>query len=164
LVFSTLHTNDAPSAITRLGDIGVQPFLIASSVIAIMAQRLVRVNCVKCKKPYKPTEAELRGAAIRPEQLAKATFMRGTGCSHCNQSGYRGRLGIFEMMKLTSIIRELTFTQAPTQQIRKVARQNGMRNLLEDGILKVLKGTTTLEEVLSTCHAEVAELSGAAPR
>src|SRR6478672_1953371 len=164
LVFSTLHTNDAPSAITRLADIGVQPFLIASSVIAIMAQRLVRVNCVKCKKPYKPTEAEIRAAGIRPDQLAKATFMRGTGCGHCNQTVYRGRLGIFEMMRLTSIIREMTFTQAPTQQIRKVARQNGMRNLLEDGILKVLRGTTTLEEVLSTCHAEVAELSGAAPR
>ena len=164
LVFSTLHTNDAPSAITRLADIGVQPFLIASSVIAIMAQRLVRVNCVKCKKPYKPTDAEIRGAGIKTDQLAKATFMRGTGCSHCNQTGYRGRLGIFEMMKLTSIIRELTFTQAPTQQIRKVARQGGMRNLLEDGVLKALRGTTTLEEVLSTCHAEVAELSGTSNR
>lgn len=155
LVFSTLHTNDAPSAITRLADIGVQPFLIASSVIAIMAQRLVRVNCVKCKKPYKPTDAELRSSGIRNEQVAKATFMRGTGCGHCNQSGYRGRLGIFEMMRLTSIIREMTFTQAPTQQIRKIARQNGMRNLLEDGVLKACKGTTTLEEVLSTCHSEV---------
>lgn len=161
LVFSTLHTNDAPSAITRLSDIGVQPFLIASSVVAIMAQRLVRVNCVKCKKPYKPTEGETRSANISPEQLAKATFMRGTGCGHCNQSGYRGRLGIFEMMKMTSIIREMTFTQAPTQQIRKVARQNGMRNLLEDGIFKALKGTTTLEEVLSTCHAEIAEFAKA---
>src|SRR5262249_62371018 len=155
LVFSTLHTNDAPSAITRLADIGVQPFLIASSVIAIMAQRLVRVNCVKCKKPYKPTDAELRSSGIKPELLSKATFMRGTGCTHCNQTGYRGRIGIFEMMKLTPLIREMTFTQAPTQQIRKIARQNGMRNLLEDGVLKVLKGTTTLEEVLSTCHSEV---------
>jgi type IV pilus assembly protein PilB len=158
LVFSTLHTNDAPSAITRLGDIGVQPFLIASSVIAIMAQRLVRVNCVKCKKPYKPTDGEIRSGGIKSDQLAKATFMRGTGCPHCNQTGYRGRLGIFEMMKMTSTIREMTFTQAPTQHIRKIARQNGMRNLLEDGMLKALKGTTTIEEVLSTCHAEVAEL------
>jgi len=155
LVFSTLHTNDAPSAITRLADIGVQPFLIASSVIAIMAQRLVRVNCVKCKKPYKPTEGEIRSAGIKPDQLSKATFMRGTGCTHCNQTGYRGRLGIFEMMRLSATIREMTFTQAPTQQIRKIARQTGMRNLLEDGVLKVLKGTTTLEEVLSTCHSEV---------
>src|SRR5262245_1326025 len=155
LVFSTLHTNDAPSAITRLVDIGVQPFLIASSVIAIMAQRLVRVNCVKCKKPYKPTEGEIRSGGIRPDQLPKATFMRGVGCGHCNQTGYRGRLGIFELMKLTSQLREMTFTQAPTQQIRKTARQNGMRNLLEDGVLKALKGITTMEEVLTTCHSEV---------
>jgi type IV pilus assembly protein PilB len=91
--------------------------------------------------------------------MSKAAFMRGTGCSHCNQTGYRGRLGIFEMMKLTSVIREMTFTQAPTQQIRKVARQNGMRNLLEDGILKALKGTTTVEEVLSVCHSEAAEVA-----
>jgi type IV pilus assembly protein PilB len=160
LVFSTLHTNDAPSAITRLADIGVQPFLIASSVIAIMAQRLVRVNCVKCKKPYKPSEGEIRSAGIRSEQLPKATFMRGVGCGHCNQTGYRGRLGIFEMMRLTSQLREMTFTQAPTQQIRKVARQNGMRNLLEDGILKALKGITTMEEVLTTCHAEVESVAG----
>jgi type IV pilus assembly protein PilB len=158
LVFSTLHTNDAPSAITRLADIGVQPFLIASSVIAIMAQRLVRVNCVKCKKPYKPTEAELKAAGVKPETVTKATFMRGTGCGHCNQTGYRGRLAIFEMMKLTSVIREMTFAQAPTQQIRKVARQNGMRNLLEDGVQKAAKGVTTIEEVLSTCHAEAADL------
>ncbi|HVK13953.1 MAG TPA: GspE/PulE family protein [Gemmataceae bacterium] len=154
LVFSTLHTNDAPSAITRLGDIGVQPFLIASSVIAIMAQRLVRMNCVKCRKPYKPSEAELKSVGIKPEQAAKATFMRGVGCGHCNQTGYRGRKGIFEMMKMTSAIREMTFTQAPTQNIRRTARKTGMRTLLEDGILKVLSGLTTIEEVLSNCHAE----------
>lgn len=161
LVFSTLHTNDAPSAITRLADIGVQPFLIASSVIAIMGQRLVRVNCVKCKKPYKPTEGELKAANIKPDQLAKATFMRGTGCGHCNQSGYRGRLGIFEMMRMNAVIRELTFTQAPTQQVRRIARQNGMRTLLEDGALKAVKGITTVEEVLSNCHAEAPETAGA---
>ncbi len=160
LVFSTLHTNDAPSAITRLGDIGVQPFLIASSVIAIMAQRLVRVNCPKCKQSAMPTEAELRSAGITPETIAKANFQRGRGCNHCNHSGYRGRLGIFEMMKLNSQIREMTFAQAPSQTIRKVARETGMRTLLEDGILKSVKGSTTLEEVLSTCHAEVLELQG----
>src|SRR5262249_17441732 len=160
LVFSTLHTNDAPSAITRLADIGVQPFLIASSVIAIMAQRLVRVNCVKCKKPYKPTEGEIRSAGIRPDQLPKATFMRGVGCGHCNQTGYRGRLGIFELMKLTSQLREMTFTQAPTHKIRKKGRQNGMRTLLEDGVLKALKGITTREEVLTTCHSEVESIAG----
>jgi type IV pilus assembly protein PilB len=162
LVFSTLHTNDAPSAITRLADIGVQPFLIASSVIAIMAQRLVRVNCPKCKQPYSPPEAELRAAGITPEMAAKATFMRGRGCNHCNQSGYRGRIGIFEMMKLNSQIREMTFAQAPTQQLRKVARQTGMRTLLADGIIKVLKGSTTLEELMSTCHAEVDDFKSTA--
>lgn len=154
LVFSTLHTNDAPSAITRLADIGVQPFLIASSVIAIMAQRLVRVNCPKCKKPYKPTQDELRSVRITPEQAAKATFMKGSGCNHCNQTGYRGRIGIFEMMKLNSEIRQMTFTGAPTQEIRRVARANGMRTLLEDGVLKCLNGRTTIEEVLQNCHAE----------
>ncbi|MBP3958487.1 type II/IV secretion system protein [Gemmata sp. G18] len=155
LVFSTLHTNDAPSAITRLADIGVPPFLIASSVIAIMAQRLVRVNCMKCKESYQPQAAELRAAGISQEQASKATFMKGRGCNHCRQTGYRGRHGLFEMMRMSSTIRELTFAQAPTQDIRRKARSTGMRTLLDDGILKALKGGTTLEEVLSTCHAEV---------
>ncbi len=158
LVFSTLHTNDAPSAVTRLGDIGVQPFLIASSVIAIMAQRLVRLNCVKCKQPYSPPEAELRSAGVSAAMAAKATFMRGRGCAHCNHTGYRGRIGIFEMMKLNASIREMTFAQAPTQTLRKAARESGMRTLLEDGCIKICKGSTTLEEVLSTCHAEIQEL------
>ncbi len=156
LVFSTLHTNDAPSAVTRLADIGVPPFLIASSVIAIMGQRLVRVNCPKCKEPYRPEAAEIRASGITQEQIEKATFMKGRGCNHCRQTGYRGRQGIFEMLRMTSIIRELTFAQAPTQEIRRKARaQAGMRSLLEDGVLKIVKGTTTFDEVLSTCHAEV---------
>jgi len=154
LVFSTLHTNDAPSAITRLGDIGVPPFLIASSVIAIMAQRLVRVNCTKCKDQYRPTEAELEAAQLTKEQIAKATFLRGKGCNHCHQSGYRGRLGIFEMLRMNSAMREMTFNREPTQAIRRKARQTGMRTLLEDGIAKAVKGTTTMEEVLSICHHE----------
>jgi len=160
LVFSTLHTNDAPSAVTRLGDIGVQPFLIASSVIAIMAQRLVRVNCVKCRQAAMPPEAEIRSAGITPEMAAKANFQRGRGCNHCNHSGYRGRIGIFEMMKLNSQIREMTFAQAPAQTLRKIARETGMRTLLEDGIFKAMKGSTTLDEVLSSCHAEILELQG----
>jgi type IV pilus assembly protein PilB len=155
LVFSTLHTNDAPSAVTRLADIGVQPFLIASSVIAIMAQRLVRLNCVKCKEPYQPHITELRASGLNPETVQKASFMRGRGCNHCRQTGYRGRQGIFEMMRMSSTIREMTFAQAPTQEIRRKARGAGMKNLLEDGLLKATKGVTTLEEVLSTCHAEL---------
>jgi type IV pilus assembly protein PilB len=159
LVFSTLHTNDAPSAITRLADIGVAPFLIASSVIAIMAQRLVRLNCLKCKEPYTPQPSELRAAGITSEMAAKANFMKGRGCNHCRQTGYRGRQAIFEMMRMTSVIRELTFAQAPAQEIRRKARSSGMKTLLDDGVLKVLKGVTTLEEVLSTCHAEVLSIN-----
>ena len=155
LVFSTLHTNDAPSAVTRLVDIGVAPFLIASSVIAIMAQRLVRVNCVKCREPFVPDEAQVRTAGVSSEMLAKATWMKGRGCSHCRQSGFRGRIGIYEMMRMTGQLRELTFAQAPAQELRRKARAGGMRTLLEDGIQKALKGNTTLEEVLSTCHAEM---------
>jgi type IV pilus assembly protein PilB len=154
LVFSTLHTNDAPSAITRLTDIGVQPFLIASSVIAIMAQRLVRVVCPKCKEPDEPSEAELKSAGLTPDQVSNATFMRGRGCNHCYHTGYRGRLGIFEMLKMNSAMREMTFNRAPTQEIRRQSRLHGMRTLLEDGIEKAVKGITTLEEVLSTCHHE----------
>jgi len=154
LVFSTLHTNDAPSAITRLADIGVQPFLIASSVIAIMAQRLVRLVCPKCKEPDEPDPAEIKAAGITPDQLARATFMRGRGCNHCHHTGYRGRKGIFEMLKMNSAIREMTFNRSPTQEVRRQARLHGMRTLLEDGIEKSLKGITTLEEVLSICHHE----------
>src|SRR5262249_19108872 len=154
LVFSTLHTNDAPSAITRLADIGVQPFLIASSVIAIMAQRLVRLVCPKCKEPDEPDPAEIKAAGLTPDQLARATFMRGRGCNHCHHTGYRGRKGIFEMLKMNSALREMTFNRSPTQEVRRQARLHGMRTLLEDGIEKSLKGITTLEEVLSICHHE----------
>jgi type IV pilus assembly protein PilB len=156
LVFSTLHTNDAPSAITRLVDIGVQPFLVASSVIAIMAQRLVRVVCPKCKAPDQPSGAELKASGLTPEQIKRATFMRGRGCGHCNHTGYRGRKGIFEMMRLNSTVREMTFKREPTQTIRRQARLLGMRTLLEDGLNKAVTGMTTLEEVLSTCHHESA--------
>jgi type IV pilus assembly protein PilB len=152
LVFSTLHTNDAPSAITRLMDIGIQPFLIASGVIAIMAQRLVRIVCPKCKEPDRPPMAELKAAGISPERAATATFMRGRGCSHCHQSGYRGRLGIFEMLRMSAALREMTFNREPTQVIRRESRLGGMRTLLEDGVNKAIKGITTLEEVLSICH------------
>ena len=154
LVFSTLHTNDAPSAVTRLVDIGVQPFLIASSVIAVMGQRLTRVVCPKCKEPYTPHESELKAGGITPEMAEKATFMKGKGCNHCRQNGYRGRLGIYEMMRMNSTLRELTFAQAPAQEIRRKARAGGMRTLLEDGILKACKGVTTVEEVLSICHSD----------
>lgn len=152
LVFSTLHTNDSPSAVTRMIDIGVAPFLIASSVIAIMAQRLVRVNCVKCREPAQFDPLQLRACGITQEQAAKATFMKGRGCSHCRQSGYRGRLGAFELMRMTSQLRELTFAQAPAQELRRKARAGGMKTLREDAVQKVLKGVTTPDEVLVNCH------------
>ncbi len=155
LVFSTLHTNDAPSAITRLQDIGVPPFLVASSVIAIMAQRLVRLVCPKCKEADKPPAHELRSAGLTPQQVAAATFMRGRGCSYCNHTGYRGRKGIFEMLRMNGPMREMTFNREPSQAIRRQSRLHGMRTLLEDGVAKALAGITTLEEVLSICHNSV---------
>ena len=158
LVFSTLHTNDAPSAITRLVDIGIQPFLVASSVLAIMAQRLVRKVCPKCKVRYEPPAHVLAGLGLRPEIAKKANFMKGKGCNNCNKKGYRGRMGIFELMLLTTQIREMTFKGESTQNIRKVARKQGMRTLFEDGIIKAIKGATTLDEVLRiTQHDMVSE-------
>jgi type IV pilus assembly protein PilB len=156
LVFSTLHTNDAPSAITRLQDIGVQPFLVASSVIAIMAQRLLRLVCPKCKEPDHPPQAELKAAGLTPTELAGANFMRGRGCSYCNHTGYRGRLGIFEMLRMNSAMRDMTFAREPTQAIRRQARLMGMRTMLEDGVRKAVAGQTTLDEVLSICHHDLA--------
>jgi type IV pilus assembly protein PilB len=147
LVFSTLHTNDAPSAVTRLVDMGVPSYLVASSVIAILAQRLVRVICTRCKEPFQPPQAELEAAGITREMAKNATFLRGKGCSHCGNNGYRGRLGVYELMFMTSKIRELTFAGATTKEIRKAAIAQGMNTLYMDGIEKVLRGVTTLSEV-----------------
>lgn len=148
LVFSTLHTNDAPGSITRLIDIGVQPFLVAASLMATMAQRLVRINCSKCSKPDTPSADDLKAVGITQAQAQKAKFMRGAGCNHCAHTGYRGRRGIFELMPMTTAIRDLTFRREPHMVIRRQARLNGMRTLLEDGIEKVLKGITTIDEVV----------------
>jgi type IV pilus assembly protein PilB len=147
LVFSTLHTNDAPSAITRMVDMGVPAYLVAGSVIGILAQRLVRVVCSKCKQPYTPRPQELEAAGITPEQAASGTLMKGRGCNHCGNSGYRGRLGVFELLTMNSRIRELAFQGASSQDIRKEAVKGGMTSLYDDGIRKVLDGITTIEEV-----------------
>jgi type IV pilus assembly protein PilB len=147
LVFSTLHTNDAPGAITRMIDMGVPAYLVASSIIAVLAQRLVRVNCTKCKQPFQPLDTQIEAAGITPEQLATASFMKGRGCAHCQKSGYKGRLGIFELMIMTGKIRELAFQGAPTQQIRRAAVSEGMHVMFDDGISKALRGITTLDEV-----------------
>ena len=148
LVFSTLHTNDAPSAVTRLIDIGVKPFLVASSTRAIMAQRLVRRICEKCKEPYEPKEAELRLLGPAAKQLASAELFHGKGCADCQFTGYRGRLGIYEIFQIDDQVRNLVFEQVSSTELRIKARELGMRTLREDGVRKVVAGITTLEEVL----------------
>jgi type IV pilus assembly protein PilB len=147
LVFSTLHTNDAPSAISRLTDIGVPGYLVASSVIAVLAQRLVRVICDRCNQPLEYPPEVLKQAGITGEMLANAKLMKGEGCNHCNRSGYRGRIAVYEIMRLTSAIRELIFQNASTSKIRDLAIEQGMTTLYQDGLQKVVDGITTLEEV-----------------
>lgn len=147
LVYSTLHTNDAPSAITRLTDIGLPAYLVASSVIAVLAQRLVRVICRRCKEPCEYTKTELEAAGITPQLAEGAEFHHGAGCQHCGGGGYRGRIGIYELMFMRSKIRELTFQGAVPKELRQAAIRNGMRTLYRDGIDKVLRGITTLPEV-----------------
>jgi len=155
LVFSTLHTNDAPSAITRLIDMGVKPFLVASSIQAIMAQRLVRVICKKCKVvDDNPDQHYLQALGISPEKLQKMPVYKGVGCSQCQGTGYKGRIAIFEMFEMNTEIRELAFQKAPAGELRKAARASGMRTLMEDGVLKVFGGTTTPEEVVKTTQTE----------
>ena len=147
LVFSTLHTNDAPGAVTRLIDIGVKPFLVASSTRAMMAQRLVRKICRKCAAPYLPTEAELKALGLEAGAPG-ANFTKGKGCSDCNKLGTRGRFGIFEIFVLNDDCRKMISDKVPTSVLRIQAREMGMRTLREDGARKVLSGLTTAEEVI----------------
>ncbi len=149
LVFSTLHTNDAPSAITRLVDMGVKPFLVSSSIRAVLAQRLIRKICPDCKQPYTPTEIELRALNLLSANLAEARFSKGHGCDRCRGTGYRGRAGIFEIFVVDDEIRHLINEGVPVSKIRQRARDLGMRVLREDGIRKVVSGMTTPEEVIS---------------
>ena len=146
LVLSTLHTNDAPSAITRLADMGIKPFLISSSIQAILAQRLVRVICPKCKVPYKIEKDIL--AALNITDLEDTEFSRGTGCEYCNRTGYRGRKPIFEFMCINAKIREAIFRNEGTHELRKIAHSNGMSTLAEDGLRLARAQITTLEEVM----------------
>jgi type IV pilus assembly protein PilB len=148
LVFSTLHTNDAPSAVTRLIDIGVKPFLVASSTRALMAQRLVRKICKKCAAPYVPPEAELRALNIDPAKAENASFQKGKGCNDCSKTGHRGRFGIFEIFLIDDEARKLIYDRVPSSVLRTRAREMGMRTLREDGARKVLAGLTTAEEVI----------------
>ncbi len=149
LVFSTLHTNDAPSAIARLIDIGVQPFLVATSIRAIMAQRLVRRLCPNCKVPGELSSSELRALRLETSQLGEANVMRPVGCERCRHTGYKGRLGIFELFEVDDEVRHMVNDRASTLQLRQRARELGMRTLREDGVRKVLAGITSAEEVIS---------------
>ncbi|MDD5135225.1 MAG: ATPase, T2SS/T4P/T4SS family [Phycisphaerae bacterium] len=155
LVFSTLHTNDAPSAIPRLIDMGVKPFLVASSIQAIMAQRLVRRICSNCKViDDHPDPHYLRLLNIKPDDIRKHPLSKGKGCNKCNNTGYKGRQGIFEVLEMNNELRELAFARAPTIELRKAAKASGMRSLLDDGREKVFKGITTAEEVAKHSQAE----------
>jgi type IV pilus assembly protein PilB len=155
LVFSTLHTNDAPSAITRLIDMGIKPFLVASAIQAIMGQRLIRVICSECKGPDpNPDPRTLKLLGFTEQETAGKTFWKGGGCKRCGGTGYRGRVGAFEMMLMNSQIRDLAFNRATATQLRAAARASGMRTLLEDGKLKVLAGVTTAEDLLRVTQAE----------
>jgi type IV pilus assembly protein PilB len=152
LVFSTLHTNDAPSSITRLIDMGVKPFLVASAVQAILAQRLVRKLCDYCKVPYDPPEHMLRAIGIDGRMVRGKTIYRPEGCEECDYHGYRGRLGVFELMEMSPELREMTFRVTPTDKLRRQAINEGMYSLQKDGIRKVLSGITSPEEVLRVTH------------
>jgi type II secretion system protein E len=147
-VFSTLHTNDAASGITRLIDMGVEPFLIASSVNAFLAQRLVRTICQDCKEAFKPTAKALSKLGIKPSQLKGGKLYRGKGCKECLDTGYRGRTGIYELLPVTNEIRKAILTHAEANQLKEIAISEGMKTLLEDGVQKAIAGITTLEEVL----------------
>jgi general secretion pathway protein E/type IV pilus assembly protein PilB len=149
LVFSTLHTNDAPSAVTRLVDIGVKPFLVASSVRAILAQRLVRRICPKCKEEHTPTEGEIQLLGSAAAQIAGVQLYRGKGCADCSGKGYRGRMGIYEIFVLDDVVRHMINDQVSASELRAQARRLGMRTLREDGLRKAVAGTTTLEEVFA---------------
>jgi len=148
LVFSTLHTNDAPSSITRLIDMGVKPFLVASGVMAILAQRLIRILCPECKEAYDPTDVELRSVGLSRDRIADNRIYRSIGCPACSQQGYKGRKGCYELMQMSPALRELSFQKKPANILRAKARSEGMVTLLEDGVRKILSGWTTVPEIL----------------
>jgi len=148
LVLSTVHTNDAPTTIPRLVDMGVEPFLIAASLIGALAQRLARRICPECKEPYNPPMEALERLGFEPDSSKPVTFYRGRGCDNCRHTGFKGRTGLFELMTVNAEIAELIVKRASLQELREAARANGMRTLQEDGLKKVLEGITTIDEVL----------------
>ena len=148
LVFSTLHTNDAPSSIARLLDLGLEPFLITATLEGVLAQRLCRRICVACKEEYRPTEEQLMELNLRPEDTKGRTFYRGRGCAECNNTGYRGRLAICEMLILDDNLRDMIMNHASTNVLRTASRQRGLRSLRDSGLLAIYEGLTTIEEVV----------------
>jgi type IV pilus assembly protein PilB len=148
LVLSTLHTNDSPGAVTRLIDMGVEPFLISSTLMAVLGQRLVRTTCKNCRTPFEPTEAQLGMLNLSPHDLGDKVFYYGRGCSTCNDTGYRGRKGIFELLLINDTIRNLINERAPTVVLRQKAIELGMVTLREDGLRSIFEGDTTIEEVV----------------
>jgi len=156
LVFSTLHTNDAPSAIARLLDLGLEPFLVTATLEAVIGQRLVRRICENCKEEFHPTEEMLMELDLKPEDVEGRPFFYGKGCDYCNNTGYRGRLGIFELMVLNDDIRDLIMQHASTNVLRQAARKHGMRTLRESGLLAIQDGLTTIEEVVKETIMEEA--------
>lgn len=158
LVLSTIHTNNAPATITRLIDMGIEPFLIASSIVCVIAQRLIRTLCPHCKKKYKPTDEELKSIGLTEKQAATFTFYKAVGCEECMDTGYKGRVAIFEVMEMTGEIAQLTMEQADTAVIRKKALAEGMTTLIDDGIRKIKEGITTIAEVARVAAVEEEEI------
>jgi type IV pilus assembly protein PilB len=148
LVLSTLHTNDAPGAVTRLVDMGVEPFLISSTLMAVLAQRLVRMICKKCRTPFEPTENQLALLNLSPHDMGDKVFYYGRGCANCNDTGYKGRKGIFELLVISEPLRNLINERAPAVVVRQKAVELGMVTLREDGLRCIFDGDTTIEEVL----------------
>jgi type IV pilus assembly protein PilB len=148
LVLSTLHTNDAPGAVTRLVDMGVEPFMISASLEGVLGQRLIRKICPECKSPYEPSEAVLLQLGLAPNEIGDKSFYYGKGCDRCNNTGYRGRKGIYELLDITDPIRELINQRAPSVVLKQKAIELGMTTLREDGMRSIYEGETTIEEVL----------------
>jgi type IV pilus assembly protein PilB len=148
LVFSTLHTNDAPSAIARMLDLGLEPFLVTATLEGIIAQRLVRRLCSNCKTEYTPAEEQLMELELRPQDVQGRTFYYGKGCEQCNNTGYRGRQGIYEIMLLDDEMRDQIIKHASTQVLRHEAKKRGMRTLRQSGLMAIYDGVTTIEEVV----------------
>jgi general secretion pathway protein E len=156
LVFSTLHTNDSATALTRLVDMGVQPFLVASSLIGILAQRLIRTVCPECREPYVPTDEEISQLGIRREMIPRPGFIyRARGCPRCLDTGYTGRSGIYEMMRIDENIQQLILKNADSNTIKKAAQAAGMLTLREDGAFKICEGRTTIEEIVRVTQEDI---------